>query len=86
MKRILLIITLLSALFLISCTSAETSCTLDADCTADACCHATGAVNKDYSPDCKGKICTLQCEPGTLDCGQGQVKCLENKCTVVLNE
>ncbi len=61
---------------------AEKQCTVDADCVPAQCCHATDAVNKQSAPDCRNVLCTLQCEPGTLDCGQGEVKCRQNKCAV----
>ena len=50
------------------------------------CCHSTSAVNKDNALDCKAVLCTMDCAPNTLDCGQGQIKCVDNICTVRLNE
>ncbi len=75
------------ALFLIlSCTPAEKQCSADRDCVSAQCCHAADAVNKDYAPDCRGILCTQVCQPGTIDCNQGEIKCIKNECAVVLNE
>jgi hypothetical protein len=73
---------------LVSCTSIppEKQCTQDADCVEATCCHSSDAVNKDYAPKCEGALCTASCDPGTTDCGQGQVKCVQQQCEVVLNE
>ena len=73
-------------LFLISCTSSidsETSCKKDSDCVPADCCHSKTAVNKMYSPHCGDVVCTQECAPGTLDCGQGEAKCISNECIVV---
>ncbi len=59
-------------------------CSQDNDCVKASCCHATDVVNRDNAPDCSGVMCTQVCEPGTLDCGQGQKKCLEGICTAIL--
>lgn len=83
MKRAIISVLLIS-LFLISCTPAEKACTVDADCVPAACCHAVDAVNKENAPDCRGVLCTAVCEPGTLDCGQGEVKCVSGQCKAVL--
>ncbi len=90
MKHTILVLLLTLLLITTACTPAttlspETACTTDADCVPAQCCHPTSAVNKDFAPDCAGALCTLNCEPNTLDCGQGQIKCLENKCTAVIN-
>ncbi len=77
--------TLVLSLLLSSCSSvpAEKRCSSDQECVKDACCHASGAVNLEHAPDCKGLYCTAVCEPGTLDCGQGEVKCIQNQCQAV---
>ncbi|MEK6968871.1 MAG: hypothetical protein AABW48_00405 [Nanoarchaeota archaeon] len=69
-------------LFLVSCTPAEKTCAADADCVPAQCCHPTDAVNLEYEPDCSNVACTMDCKPETLDCGQGEIKCLSGKCTV----
>ena len=70
--------------FLIGCVPAEKSCTEDKDCVKADCCHASDAVNKENAPDCKGMLCTMECKPGTTDCGQGEIKCVEGSCEAVL--
>ena len=56
----------------------------DADCVPATCCHATAAVPKNLAPECENNICTQECVPNTLDCGQGEIRCLENNCQIVL--
>ncbi len=85
MKKILV---LMLVIFLISCTpqtSPETFCEHASDCVPAECCHATSAVNKEYAPDCDGVMCTLDCQEGTLDCGFGEIECIQNQCTVVFH-
>ena len=60
-------------------------CSADADCVAATCCHASEAVPLSEAPECSGIFCTTECAPGTLDCGQGEIKCLKGKCEVVLS-
>jgi hypothetical protein len=55
-------------------------CLTDADCIPASCCHPNSCVSKDKRPDCKGIFCTMECRPGTLDCGQGICRCIDNKC------
>lgn len=59
-------------------------CTIDSDCVPEECCHPKNCVHKSNLPDCSGIVCTAVCEPGTLDCGQGECKCQENKCGAVV--
>ena len=54
------------------------SCNSDSECVADGCCHSSSFVNSNYKPNCEGYVCTLSCEPGTMDCGQGSCKCIES--------
>ena len=63
----------------------ENSCFSDNDCVKDSCCHANGCVAIGKAPKCSGVFCTQVCEPGTLDCGQGSCKCVNNKCEAALN-
>lgn len=58
-------------------------CTVDADCVKAECCHARTAVNIQYAPKCE-VACSMECVPGTLDCGQGTIKCVNNQCTVII--
>lgn len=71
-------------LFLLSCAPPEKQCAADSDCVPAQCCHASDAVNKEYGPNCSGRLCTLQCEPGTIDCGQGEIKCVSGQCQAVV--
>ncbi len=74
------------SLFLVSCTPAEKACSADTDCAPAQCCHPADAVNLANEPDCSNVACTMECKPGTLDCGQGEIKCLSGKCTTILTE
>lgn len=76
-------------LLLVSCSEVpavlpEKQCSRDVDCVPAQCCHSSDAVNKNYAPTCGGFFCTLECAPNTLDCGQGEIKCREGKCIVVI--
>ena len=88
--RIYIIAILIFFLLLITACSSSTSiseekaCTSDLDCIPAECCHPTTAVNKEYAPDCSKELCTLNCRPGTLDCGQGDIRCVEGACTAIL--
>jgi len=84
MKKMILILFLVS--LLVGCIATEKPCVQDSDCVPATCCHANEAVNKDQGPDCKGQLCTMECVPGTIDCGQGKVQCVDEMCKVVLNE
>lgn len=87
MKKIIGILFLLTLLSLVvSCTSVseEKQCVTDADCVAATCCHATDAVNLDFRPDCSSTLCTAVCEPGTLDCNQGEAMCVKGSCEAVI--
>ena len=57
-------------------------CQTDDDCVPATCCHPEACINKDYQPDCKGIVCTMECRPNTMDCGQGRCVCLDNTCQV----
>ena len=62
----------------------EKYCLSDEDCVPAQCCHPTDCVNKAYRPNCKGIICTMECRPGTMDCGQGYCACVENECKAII--
>ena len=81
MKRMMMGLLVIAGMFLISCTPAVEQCSVDDDCVPAQCCHPTGAVNKANAPDCRGVFCTAVCE-GPLDCGQGEIKCVSNRCVV----
>ena len=57
-------------------------CQTDNDCVPATCCHPDACINKNYQPDCKGIVCTMDCRPGTMDCGQGKCVCVDNTCQV----
>ena len=89
MKPTLIISTITLAILLLlisacSTTNSQTICVQDSDCVPALCCHATSSVNKEFAPDCQGQLCSMECSPGTLDCGQGKIKCLEQECRIVL--
>ncbi|MBI2102505.1 hypothetical protein HYT55_01600 [Candidatus Woesearchaeota archaeon] len=88
MRKILSSLSLILVFLLVtSCSSIppEKQCSVDTDCVPDACCHATGAIRNVFAPDCSGVICTLECRPETLDCGQGSVQCIKNECKAVFS-
>lgn len=58
-------------------------CKNDGDCVPDSCCHSRGCTAKANAPACKGVLCTMSCESGTLDCGQGICKCEKSRCEAV---
>ena len=60
--------------------SEELRCGSDADCVPASCCHSDSCVNIDFNPDCGDIYCTMECVPGTMDCGQGSCVCENNKC------
>ena len=80
-----ILIVLLLGLFLVGCVSVEKQCVVDSDCLGATCCHVSEAVNREHAPDCSGQLCTMDCEPGTTDCGQGEVQCVSGSCEVVLS-
>jgi hypothetical protein len=89
MKTKIIILCLFVLSFLLSaCTGVpiEKQCTQDIDCIQAQCCHATDVVNKDNRPDCTGILCSAECAPNTMDCGQAKAKCIENACTLVFQE
>jgi len=62
----------------------EKECSLDSDCVPDSCCHSSSCIQKDKKPQCDGVYCTMECQKQTLDCNQGDCKCLNGKCGVKL--
>ena len=84
LKRCLSLLAIFLLVFLVACSiPTEKVCSVDSDCIAAQCCHATSAVNKENAPDCSGILCTMNCAPDTLDCGQGEIKCVEGSCEAV---
>ncbi len=64
---------------------ADKFCNADTDCVPASCCHAKDVVNLEYAPNCERMFCTMNCEPGTLDCGQAEIKCSSHQCTFTMN-
>ncbi len=89
MKTAVIILLVLSLGVLISCSEEyvpiDQKCLADADCVALECCHAKNAVHKDFAPECGQTLCTMNCEPDTLDCNQGEIRCIGSRCSVVIN-
>lgn len=89
-KRVL--IPILLVFFLSACAAEQGTrlgdvkkkCNTDSDCVPAKCCHPDNAVNRAHAPDCQGVYCTQVCEPGTIDCNQGEIKCVEKQCKAVL--
>ncbi|PIZ52059.1 hypothetical protein COY27_01750 [Candidatus Woesearchaeota archaeon CG_4_10_14_0_2_um_filter_33_13] len=85
MKKVIGVMFVLLTFLIVGCSSVdeELVCTKDVDCVPNQCCHADGALNKEFGPNCLGQLCTMECVPGTIDCGQGEIKCLNEQCQVV---
>lgn len=58
-------------------------CATDSDCVPAACCHAAACVPVARRPACDGVMCTMNCQPGTLDCG-GSCACNAGRCSANL--
>ena len=81
---------MIGAIILTSCEEGnipeELKCKSDEDCVAATCCHPKACVNRGFKPDCEGIMCSMECAPGTMDCGQGRCACVNNKCTAEITE
>ena len=53
-------------------------CSADTQCVPAQCCHAAACVHESARPDCAATICSMSCDPNTLDCGQGRCACASN--------
>jgi len=62
------------------------ACSVDADCVPAGCCHPTTCVPTTQKPDCADTMCTMNCAPGTLDCGQGRCACEAGSCKPVFSQ
>ena len=60
------------------------SCTTDDDCAPANTCHPESCVLKSSINENERQICTQECKPGTLDCGQGYCSCVNRKCEAVI--
>jgi hypothetical protein len=65
---------------------AAARCERDADCVPAGCCHPDACVAKSAAPDCGQVACTMECRPGTLDCGNGRCACEAGSCTARLEQ
>ncbi|MFN2375883.1 MAG: PrsW family intramembrane metalloprotease [Candidatus Binatia bacterium] len=59
------------------------SCWFDFECVKNSCCHAEACAHRLAAPWCRSSYCTMDCRPGTLDCG-GRCACREGRCTAQL--
>lgn len=59
---------------------------LSEDCVPASCCHSDSCVWKSEAPDCGEVFCTMNCEPGTMDCGAGHCEVVDSRCEVVWDE
>lgn len=94
-KSILASLFIIISLFLVSCTKTEImqqvqqnpkkQCMQDFECVPATCCHPKDALNIKYAPNCAEMVCTMECRPGTIDCGQGEIKCVKNQCTTIIH-
>jgi hypothetical protein len=87
MKHFLIsLILIFTVLFLTSCITPhpEKKCFHDSDCVPAVCCHPADTVNKENAPLCEKIMCSQECVPHTLDCGQGEIKCIKNECKIIL--
>lgn len=58
------------------------ACRTDDDCAPASCCHPTACTALTSMPRCANVLCTDQCVPGTLDCGQARCVCVGGRCGV----
>ena len=75
-------------IFIIACTPTipnKKYCTINSDCVPSACCHANDSVNKVMAPNCKMVSCSEECAPLTIDCSQGEIKCVNNECRTMIH-
>ena len=57
-------------------------CNSNSDCVPAQCCHPNNCINKNYKTICN-LLCTQECRPNTMDCGQGKCVCNNNVCQVM---
>ena len=56
------------------------------NCVPASCCHAKSCVWESEAPNCSGRLCTMSCEPETMDCGAGECGVVDGECEVIWNE
>jgi hypothetical protein len=100
MNKLIFIVFLIILLVLAGCNETENkslidnnnqidntlTCRTDSDCVPQGCCHSKSCVNKEYKSNCFDVLCSMNCEPNSLDCGQGSCQCINNQCEAVFNE
>lgn len=64
---------------------AAQQCSVDADCVPAGCCHPSTCVPVSEKPNCTDVMCTMNCQPGTLDCG-GRCACEAGSCKAILGQ
>ena len=86
-KRVVIIVIIVLILSFIlffggflSSNEGNVECRADSDCVPASTCHPDSCVPLGQAPDTSNVICTQECRPGTLDCGQGSCLCVNNKC------
>lgn len=97
MKRLIILLVLMIIIITSGCirqkvtngdekttTTDELYCQSKSDCVPATCCHSDSCVNKNFKPDCTNIGCTAECEPGTMDCGQGYCDCVDNECKAIV--
>jgi hypothetical protein len=57
-------------------------CLSDSDCIPSSCCHSASCMPRSNFSKCASVMCTTDCRPDTMDCGQGSCVCVNNKCNV----
>ncbi|GEM_PF-1885768 len=57
-------------------------CSVDVDCVPAQCCHPSSCVLGVNAPKCSGISCTMECAPGSMDCGRGHCACINGECGV----
>lgn len=55
-------------------------------CVKASCCHAKSCVWESEAPDCRKILCTMSCEPETMDCGAGECGVVDGGCEVIWND
>ena len=48
-------------------------------------CHVSECVFADPAQEKQLQVCTQECVPGTLDCGQGSCQVIDGECKAVFN-
>lgn len=83
-KKIIGILIILSIMLTACGSIPQGECNTDSDCVPATCCHADACVPISEAPDCEDVVCSMECVPGTMDCGQGECRCINNICEAVI--